>query len=128
MDGLGSADILQFECFRLDRRAGCLCRLDQTGIAAQIALGSRTLDLLALLVSRGGELVSKDLVDSTAQFLDWFKKPMPNWGIFECCPCRILKLEHIGDGVRLRLVWARCGRFCRRYAEPAHPSAVTSVS
>src|SRR5215472_15695382 len=25
-----------------------------------------------------------DQVDSTAQFLDWFKKPMPNWGIFEC--------------------------------------------
>jgi predicted phage terminase large subunit-like protein len=24
-----------------------------------------------------------DQVDSTAQFLDWFKKPMPNWGIFE---------------------------------------------
>src|SRR5215469_6468746 len=25
-----------------------------------------------------------DQVDSTAQFLDWLKKPMPNWGIFEC--------------------------------------------
>jgi len=24
-----------------------------------------------------------DQVDSTAQFLDWIKKPMPNWGIFE---------------------------------------------
>jgi predicted phage terminase large subunit-like protein len=24
-----------------------------------------------------------DQVDSTAQFLDWFKKPMSNWGIFE---------------------------------------------
>ena len=24
-----------------------------------------------------------DQVDSTAQFLDWFKTPMPNWGIFE---------------------------------------------
>jgi len=24
-----------------------------------------------------------DQVDSTAQFLDWFKKPMPSWGIFE---------------------------------------------
>ena len=60
MDGLGSADILQFEGFRLDRRAGRLCRLDQAGIVTPIALGSRTLDLLALLVSRRGELVSKD--------------------------------------------------------------------
>jgi predicted phage terminase large subunit-like protein len=24
-----------------------------------------------------------DQVDSTAQFLDWFKRPMPHWGIFE---------------------------------------------
>jgi hypothetical protein len=24
-----------------------------------------------------------DQVDSTAQFLDWFKKPMPYWAIFE---------------------------------------------
>jgi hypothetical protein len=24
-----------------------------------------------------------DQVDSTAQFLDWFKRPMPSWGIFE---------------------------------------------
>jgi len=60
MDGLGSADILHFEGFRLDRRAGSLCRVDQAGIATPIALGSRTLDLLALLVSRRGELVSKD--------------------------------------------------------------------
>ena len=45
-----------------------------------------------------------------------------------CCPCRILKLEHTGDGVRPRLVWALCGRFCGLHGEPAHPSAVTSVS
>src|SRR5215813_8839564 len=60
MDGLGSADILEFEGFRLDRRAGSLYRLDQAGIATPIALGARTLDLLAFLVSRRGELVSKD--------------------------------------------------------------------
>jgi hypothetical protein len=24
-----------------------------------------------------------DQVDSTAQFLDWFKTPMPSWGAFE---------------------------------------------
>ena len=27
-----------------------------------------------------------DQVDSTAQFLDWFKIPMPHWGIFEYYP------------------------------------------
>src|SRR4029077_6113163 len=25
----------------------------------------------------------EDQVNSTAQFLDWFKRPMPSWGIFE---------------------------------------------
>jgi TolB-like protein/DNA-binding winged helix-turn-helix (wHTH) protein len=60
MDELGSADVLHFEGFRLDRRAGCLCRVDQAGVATPIGLGSRTLDLLALLVSRSGQLVTKD--------------------------------------------------------------------
>jgi TolB-like protein/DNA-binding winged helix-turn-helix (wHTH) protein/Tfp pilus assembly protein PilF len=60
MDGLGSADLLLFEGFRFDRRAGGLFRLDQAGNATPVALGSRALDLLTLLVRRKGELVSKD--------------------------------------------------------------------
>src|SRR6202045_5344481 len=60
MDGLGSADLLLFEGFRFDRRAGGLFRLDQDGTATPVALGSRALDLLALLVRQKGELVSKD--------------------------------------------------------------------
>jgi TolB-like protein/DNA-binding winged helix-turn-helix (wHTH) protein/Flp pilus assembly protein TadD len=60
MDGLGSGDLLLFEGFRLDRCAGGLFRLDQTGNTTPVALGSRALDLLALLVSRRGKLVSKD--------------------------------------------------------------------
>src|SRR5262249_61334668 len=57
---LGSADVLLFEGFRLDR--GGLCRLDQAGLATPITLGSRALDLLALLVKRHGQLVSKDQI------------------------------------------------------------------
>ena len=60
MDGLGSADILLFEGFRFDRRAGGLFRLDEGGIAAPVALGSRALDVLGVLVERQGDLVSKD--------------------------------------------------------------------
>src|ERR1700746_3779419 len=58
MDKLGSADTLLFEGFRLDR--GGLSRLDVAGMAAPVALGSRALDLLRLLVEHRGELVSKD--------------------------------------------------------------------
>jgi TolB-like protein len=60
MQGLASADTLLFEAFRLDR--GGLFRLDQGGAAAPVALGSRALDLLRLLVEGKGELVSKDQI------------------------------------------------------------------
>ena len=60
MDGLGSDDILLFEGFQFDRRAGGLFRLNQAGIATPVALGCRALDLLGLLLTRQGELVSKD--------------------------------------------------------------------
>ena len=62
MDRLGSADIFLFERFRLDSSGGGLFRLDQGGSAAPVALGSRALDLLGLLVERQGELVSKDAI------------------------------------------------------------------
>jgi adenylate cyclase len=65
MDRLGSADIFHFEGFRLDSSGGGLFRLDQTGSAAPVALGSRALDLLGLLVQRQGELVSKDAIMET---------------------------------------------------------------
>src|SRR5437667_64077 len=35
-----------------------------------------------------------DQVDSTAQFLDWFKTPMPHWGIFEFTRRMAEKLKH----------------------------------
>jgi TolB-like protein len=60
MHELASADTLLFEAFRLDR--GGLFRLDQGGVAAPVALGSRALDLLRLLVEGKGELVSKDQI------------------------------------------------------------------
>jgi TolB-like protein/DNA-binding winged helix-turn-helix (wHTH) protein len=55
---LGSADILLFEGFRLDR--GGLHRLDRDCKTIPTPIGSRALDLLRLLVERPGELISKD--------------------------------------------------------------------
>jgi adenylate cyclase len=60
MDGLGSADTFEFETFRFDRACGCLFRLDGPGVIEPVALGSRALALLALLVERQGQLVLKD--------------------------------------------------------------------
>ena len=62
MDRLGSVDALLFEGFRFDRSGGDLFRLDQSGVAAPVPIGSRALRLLSLLVERPGELVSKDAI------------------------------------------------------------------
>src|SRR5437867_1444929 len=60
MDELGSADIALFGGFRFDRRTGGLFRLDETGGATRVVLGARALALLALLIGRSGELLTKD--------------------------------------------------------------------
>src|SRR5215813_7754609 len=58
-DGCMDGDVL-LDGFRLDRRGGCLFRVDQGGVSSPVALGSRAINLLSLLVERRGELVSKD--------------------------------------------------------------------
>jgi TolB-like protein len=61
MDRSDVADGLLFEGrFRLEHRG--LFRLDQAGKSEPVALGSRALDLLRLLVERQGELLAKDLI------------------------------------------------------------------
>jgi DNA-binding winged helix-turn-helix (wHTH) protein len=58
MDALAMDDIFLFEGFRLDRRG--LFRRDERGIFLPIAIGSRALDALGLLVRRAGDLVSRE--------------------------------------------------------------------
>jgi TolB-like protein/DNA-binding winged helix-turn-helix (wHTH) protein/Tfp pilus assembly protein PilF len=60
VDTLASADVLLFEGFRFDRAGGFLTRSDGPGTAEPIALGSRALALLGLLLERQGQLVTKD--------------------------------------------------------------------
>lgn len=60
MELSGSADSVLLEGFRLDRRGGCLFRVDQGGTATPVALGPRAIKLLIELVERQGKLVSKD--------------------------------------------------------------------
>src|SRR5215813_3355934 len=60
MDALTGGDLLLFEGFRLDRQARALCRRDAAGEFVPIAVGSRALDVLDVLVGRTGDLVSRD--------------------------------------------------------------------
>ena len=65
MDGSASGAIFQFEGFRFDRSAGSLRRENGSGVAVPLMLGSRATSLLALLVERQGELVTKDEIFAT---------------------------------------------------------------
>src|SRR5712692_7270423 len=65
MERFGWAGNILVEGFRLDCHGGCLFRLDRQGEAVPVALGSRTVNLLRLLVKRRGQLVSKDEIMET---------------------------------------------------------------
>jgi adenylate cyclase len=52
----------RFGGFILDRKAGGLFRLDESGNPVPVSLGSRALDVLCVLVERAGELVSKQTI------------------------------------------------------------------
>jgi DNA-binding winged helix-turn-helix (wHTH) protein len=52
------SNIFLFEGFRLDRRG--LFRRDERGVFVPMAIGSRALDVLGVLVGRSGDLVSRD--------------------------------------------------------------------
>jgi adenylate cyclase len=66
MDALGSLDRFVFEGFRFDLAAGGLFRTNGSGVTEPVILGSRALALLALLVERSGQLVSKEDIFATA--------------------------------------------------------------
>jgi TolB-like protein len=60
MDALAKGGVFQFEGFRFDRQARVLFRRDEVGALVPMAIGSRAIDVLGVLVGRAGELVSRD--------------------------------------------------------------------
>jgi adenylate cyclase len=60
MEALAPSEVLLFEDFRLDRSGGGLCRRDGNDGFVPVAIGSRGLDILGVLIERAGEIVSKD--------------------------------------------------------------------
>ena len=58
MEALASGEIFLFEGFRLDWRG--LFRRDERGVFVPVAIGSRALDVLRVLIASHGDLVSKD--------------------------------------------------------------------
>jgi TolB-like protein/Flp pilus assembly protein TadD len=60
MDALAKGGVFLFGGFRLDRQARALFRRDEGGVFVPVAVGSRALDVLGVLVGRAGDLVSRD--------------------------------------------------------------------
>jgi adenylate cyclase len=60
MEAVAADEVFLFEGYRLDQQAGGLFRASENGVPVPVAIGSRALDLLTLLVRRHGDLVSKD--------------------------------------------------------------------
>ncbi len=60
MGALGRGGIFGFEGFRLDCNAGALFRQREDGAFVPVAMGSRALDVLGVLVGQAGDLVSRD--------------------------------------------------------------------
>jgi DNA-binding winged helix-turn-helix (wHTH) protein len=55
-----SSESFLFADFRIDRAGGRLFRRDDRGAFAPVTVGSRALDLLAVLIDRRGDVVSKE--------------------------------------------------------------------
>ena len=53
-------EVFQFEDFRLDRQSRVLFRRDEAGAFVPMAVGSRALDVLDVLLDRAGNLVLRD--------------------------------------------------------------------
>jgi TolB-like protein/DNA-binding winged helix-turn-helix (wHTH) protein/thioredoxin-like negative regulator of GroEL len=64
MQTLAAPDIFLFAGFSLDRRRGGLFKRSDQGTESPVALGSRALDILSLLVERSGELVTKNAINT----------------------------------------------------------------
>jgi DNA-binding winged helix-turn-helix (wHTH) protein len=60
-----SFEIFLFGEFRLDRAGGGLFRRDAKGVFVPVAIGSRALEILAILVERRGDIVSKEEIMGT---------------------------------------------------------------
>src|SRR5262245_10576281 len=66
MDARAPVDMVLFEGFCLDRRGGGLFRQDKGGVSGPVAIGSRALDVLGVLIDRRGDLVSRDEIMAAA--------------------------------------------------------------
>jgi len=122
-----SSEIFLFGEFRLDRAGGGLFRRDANGVFAPVAIGSRALEILAALVERRGDIVSKEeIVDA-----GWPRTVVAEGNLF----VQIAALRRILDGAQpgqscIQTVIGRGYRFVAPVTrgEPASLPTSSSIS
>ena len=137
MDALTAEGIFLFEGFRLDPEAGGLFQRGDAGVFVPVALGSRALDLLVLLVTRRGDLVSKDeilsavwpgltVADSNLPTQIWALRRVLDQGRIRRSCIQTWPAEAIALSHRWRMPRQRCFQQApgsRPPLQPANPSS-----
>src|SRR6516164_11850637 len=121
---LATADIFEFEEFRLDRYGDGLSRREQSGAFVPLPIGARALDVLSVLVERAGELVTKEEIMAAV----WRRSVVENANL----TVQIAALRRVLDQARpegscIQTVAARGYRFLpavTRFEHPAPPPTV----
>jgi class 3 adenylate cyclase/predicted ATPase len=116
MDAIAGSGIFLFEGFRLDWRGGGLFRTDGNGFFVPVAIGSRALDVLCVLVERHGDLVPKAEIMTAA----WPGTVVADSNL----PIQILALRRILDQGRAEgsCIQTVAGRGYRFVASVTHAS------
>src|SRR6516165_12038072 len=117
-----SSDSFLFEEFRLDRLGGGLFRRDGQGAFAPVAIGSRALDILAALIERHGEIVSKEEIIAAV----WPKTVVAENNLFVQISAlrRVLDSEQSGQSC-IQTVIGRGYRFAAPVTRHAGDSAIS---
>jgi TolB-like protein/DNA-binding winged helix-turn-helix (wHTH) protein/cytochrome c-type biogenesis protein CcmH/NrfG len=114
---IATTDIFLFEDFRLDRQGTGLSRRDESGVFSPLSIGARTLDVLAVLVERPGDLVTKEEIMAAV----WRRSVVENANL----TVQIAALRRVLDKGRLegsciQTVAARGYRFLPAVTRVAH--------
>ena len=130
-----SSEIFRFADFRFDRAGGGLFRRDSRGAFAPVTIGSRALDLLAVLIERRGDVVSKEEIMAAV----WAKTAVEEANLFAQISAlrAILDKEQsgqsciqtvIGRGYRFIAPVTRCAGLRSTPAETVEPAHADSAS
>jgi len=117
-----SSDSFLFEEFRLDRLGGGLFRRDDHGAFVPVAIGSRALDILAALIDRRGDIVSKEEIIAAV----WPKTVVAENNLFVQISAlrRVLDSEQSGQSC-IQTVIGRGYRFAAPVTRHAGDSAIS---